>query len=413
MSASGTAFRVTHDLIVRFLFNNGYGSTLETFYAEGGDFISVNRSELGQEGGEEGKPLVEIVTDYYLREVSALGGSERKDELTFVEWPKFEVERMECLETYDTLHSGSILCVRAYEIPSLFGQARVMITSSTDNSIKISSVETGRFLMAPEYPHHGGSVLSFDVHPLHPHLLLSSSMDFSVALTDLETNERLSLWDHHKKFVVHAKFAPDGSSFFSASYDHTLVVYKLSGPHNFVPIRTFEFDGNVEAACYTFDSEWIIVGVRDDNYLHYIDVNSLTVNKFNMNANGDDVVSFTVMDLALAPSGKHVLAATDHRSGRVLLLKLFSGEISRNYYGVPQDEFSTPKLSWHPSGRVFFVTGDDYKIHIFDASTSSKLGSLSGHEGVVRTLHFDPASNLLLSGSFDRSVRRWGSTSKP
>lgn len=402
-------YRITHNLIAHFLFKNGYSKTLETFYSEGGDFISTPVNQLAMVEGDLNKPLVEVVTEYYLDQGLTEVLNVRKEELTFLDGPKFEVKQMACLATYDTLHSGNILCVKAFEIPSLFGPERVMVTSSTDKSLKISSVETGRFLMAPNYPHHGGSILSFDLHPLRPHLMLSSSMDFSVTLSDLETNERLSLWNHHKKFVVHAKFAPDGSSFFSASYDHTLVLYRPSDPHHFAPVRTFEFDGNVEAACYTLDSQWIVVGVRDDNYLHYIDLNSLTVNKFNMNANGDDVVSFTVMDLAISPSGKHVLAATDHRSGRVLLLKLFSGEIIRNYYGVPQDEFSTPKLCWHPTGRGFFVTGDDFKIHTFEASTCRELGKLEGHTGVVRALHFDAAANVLLSGSFDRSVRRWGS----
>lgn len=314
---------------------------------------------------------------------------------------------------HDTLHNGNIICVKSFKIPAVSDEGRVMVTSSTDKSIKISSLETGMFLMSPDYPHDGGAILSFDVHPRHPHLLLTSSMDFSVALTNLETNERVSVWTHHKKFVVHAKFAPDGSSFLSACYDHTLVLYKAGpDPQSFSPLRTFEFDGNVEAACYSPDSKWVIVGVRDDNYLHYIDTATLEVIKFNMNANGDDIVSFTVMDLAVSPSGKHVLATTDHRSGRVILFKISSNTISRDYYGVPQDEFSTPKLCWHPSGRVFFVTGDDFKIHVFDTATCAKLGELSGHTGVIRTLWYDVPSDSLLSGSFDRSIIRWGSAVK-
>ncbi|KAJ9075132.1 hypothetical protein DSO57_1039103 [Entomophthora muscae] len=412
MSASGTAFRITHDLVAQFLASNGYKETLEKFYEEGGDFATITRDLAHIQNGAD-KPLVEIVTEYYLHEKKGPVADNRKEELTFSDHAKFSIEKVESLKVHDTLHTGNIICVKSFDIPVVSDEGRVMVTSSTDKSIKISSLQSGMFLMAPVYPHDGGAILSFDVHPLHPHLLLTSSMDFSVALTNLETNTRISVWNHHKKFVVHAKFAPDGSSFISACYDHSLVVYTAtSEPHDFSPARTFEFDGNVEAACFSPDSKWVIVGVRDDNYLHYIDLKTFEVIKFNMNANGDNIVSFTVMDLAVSPSGTHVLATTDHRSGRVILFKMSSNVICRDYYGVPQDEFSTPKLCWHPSGRVFFVTGDDFKIHVFDTATCAKLGELSGHTGVIRTLWYDVPSASLLSGSFDRTIRHWGSKDK-
>ena len=44
----------------------------------------------------------------------------------------------------------------------------------------------------------------------------------------------------------------------------------------------------------------MIVGVRDDCNLHYINVHTLQAQKVNMNAMGDAHVSFTCMDLALS-----------------------------------------------------------------------------------------------------------------
>lgn len=67
MSASGTAFRLTHDLVAQFLASNGYTASLEKFYEEGGDFVTVTRDLAHIQDGAE-KPLVEIVTEYYLHE---------------------------------------------------------------------------------------------------------------------------------------------------------------------------------------------------------------------------------------------------------------------------------------------------------------------------------------------------------
>eukprot|EP00961_Rhodomonas_salina_P011305 151558-Rhodomonas_salina.2 len=44
------------------------------------------------------------------------------------------------------------------------------------------------------------------------------------------------------------------------------------------------------------DSMTLVVSVRGDNYLHYIDIDTGDVNKANLNALGDDHVSFTVRD---------------------------------------------------------------------------------------------------------------------
>ena len=51
--------------------------------------------------------------------------------------------------------------------------------------------------------------------------------------------------------------------------------------------------------------------VRDDHRLHLITLETLTHRTINMNANGDDWVSFTAMDISFSPCGKHILVSTD------------------------------------------------------------------------------------------------------
>lgn len=50
---------------------------------------------------------------------------------------------------------------------------------------------------------------------------------------------------------------------------------------------------------------------------------------------------------------------------------------------------------------------NDCKIKIWSASTGECLRTLVGHDLLVRALSFDPASNRLVSASYDRTVKVW------
>ena len=56
----------------------------------------------------------------------------------------------------------------------------------------------------------------------------------------------------------------------------------------------------------------------------------------------------------------------------------------------------------------YIVSGsNDCKIKVWSASTGECLRTLTGHDMLVRTLSYDPASGRLVSGSYDRSIKVW------
>jgi hypothetical protein len=68
--------------------------------------------------------------------------------------------------------------------------------------------------------------------------------------------------------------------------------------------------------------------VRDDNYLHYIDCETWVETKVNMNANGDDHVSFTVLDLARSPGDERFLLAATDKSRHIVFRTGTSAQVS-------------------------------------------------------------------------------------
>jgi COMPASS component SWD3 len=142
----------------------------------------------------------------------------------------------------------------------------------------------------------------------------------------------------HSKYVVKSRWFNAGNSYMTASHDKTVNVYCMNEEMQmFEKNRTLYFKTPVESiACTMGDGSVLVVGVRDDNYLHYFRVDeNFDEFRVNMNELGDDHVSFTAMDLAVSPCNRMLLVATDRP--RLILFRLGTSQILRNFYGHTED----------------------------------------------------------------------------
>ncbi|CAG8849526.1 8573_t:CDS:1, partial [Gigaspora margarita] len=212
--------------------------------------------------------------------------------------------------------------------------------------------------------------------------------------------------------------------------------------------------------------------IRDSNYLHYVNLQhtssktqNFEITKHNMNANSDDQVSFTAIDIITSPNngGKYLLVTTDDENSRIIMFKTFNdqNEINKNegitsstliqlanFYDIPSLEsssisssptipsiairkFTYPRLLWHSSGKYFYACGIDaypcvYSIeskrlveklkgHVKNngnskiSNSESENDKLSGHSDVVCEMWYDEERDLLITCSFDKCVKIWGS----
>ncbi|ORX91966.1 WD40 repeat-like protein [Basidiobolus meristosporus CBS 931.73] len=402
----------THALVAHFLETQGYTDTLETFRQEA-EYFLTQVEEDNDVPKNPSKPLISVVDD------SLNAGLDDKMKKLAEDRDKDEVLNEQgdgrfptvLANSYDTIHSGNILTAQIHHVPQEDGTDQATIVSgSTDRSIKLTDYNNEQTINL--LTHHNAAILSTDFHPLHPKLLLSGGMDQTVQLVDIETNDVLQSFKNHTRYVVKVKFSPNGQYFASCSYDKTFNLYKTTksdenGYPVFELLKTFYFRGYVEAMTYTPDSSYVVVGVREDNYLYYINLENLEYEKHNMNSNGDDWVSFTPMDLSVSPDGRYLLCSTDDRSGRAILFRVRSSVQPRNFYGIPHDEFSNPRHAWHPSGKYFFATGDDRKIRCIEVKSGKVLAVLAGHTEVIRSLSYDKKLDVLISAGFDKTVKVW------
>lgn len=125
-------------------------------------------------------------------------------------------------------------------------------------------------------------------------------------------------------------------------------------------------------------------------------------------------------------SGFHVATFTEHSSaitgsayskrGNVLFTSSLDGSVRawdmlryRNFrtFTAPQRlPFSCVAID--PAAEIVCAgSHDSFDIHLWSVQTGALLDQLSGHEGPISTLAFTPDGRMLVSGSWDRTIRTW------
>ncbi len=57
--------------------------------------------------------------------------------------------------------------------------------------------------------------------------------------------------------------------------------------------------------------------------------------------------------------------------------------------------------------NLIVTGGSDNMVRVWNWQTQTEVKPFAGHTGSVATLAFDPASRMIISGSFDTTVRAW------
>ncbi|BDA40712.1 hypothetical protein COCOBI_01-3650 [Coccomyxa sp. Obi] len=152
------------------------------------------------------------------------------------------------------------------------------------------------------------------------------------------------------------------------------------------------------------DKATVAVSLRNTNFLRLFSLEThREVDKVNMNAQGDNHISFTASHLALSPCGKYLLVSTD--GARIIMFKIAGWHQIRNFFGLQIESFHQPVTAWHPSGYYFFAAAAHGQVYVFHVGSSKVIATFKPHEKNVRCLDYDEQQKCLMTGSFDRNVQ--------
>lgn len=293
------------------------------------------------------------------------------------------------------------------------------VFSGTGNGVVRRLTPSGEEAWATPSGH--GGVLSLAPLPITAsgqERLVATTMDGSVALLDAASGAMLASLQPHRKYVVKAvRLQADGETrIATASWDGSLAVHRLSEEGNCLETLTVtSYDHGVADLAVLPDSPTVVVAVKETPYLHLFDGQTLQASepagKVNMNdKDWDDTLSFAATNLAVSPCGNFLLVSTD--GPRLMVFRTRDWTKAKILYGLQTAmQFHQHIAVWWGSAHIVAAAASGAAF-IFSTASGKVVTKLAAHPGSnVRTMASDEAHGKLYTGSFDKTVKVYGSSS--
>lgn len=111
-----------------------------------------------------------------------------------------------------------------------------------------------------------------------------------------------------------------------------------------------------------------------------------------------------IPSIAFSPDGGEMAASSD--DGFIVTWNLGNGELL-NTYEVPTGEYPE-KIVYSPNGEIIAVSTYDGNIVLLNAKDGRQIKTLEGHSDQITGLLFTSDGNILISSSYDGTIRLWG-----
>lgn len=238
------------------------------------------------------------------------------------------------------------------------------------------------------------------------------------------------------KYAVCVKWSPDDKYMAVAVHDRTVHLYRRATETSpeVELVKIFRFNTIPESLVFykaggslassssstsSSSSMQLIVALREVCHLVYINCETFAETEVSLNENAWDLhCSFNALHLSTSPdeAQKYLLVSTD--KSLLLCLRTGTNERVRTFAGHVCGDYGRPRTAWDPTGAYIYCNSDaDFDIKVYEMSSQRTVHSLSGHRGQVRDMAVHPSSRILITGSYDRTVRLWSaeaaSTSSP
>jgi small GTP-binding protein len=232
---------------------------------------------------------------------------------------------------------------------------------------------------------HRGSICSLDFHKSKP-LLLSTSVDRTIRLWDLNTGQCLRIISEGVGAVTSARFV--GDAIVSCSKDDSILVWdEVNGA---VPKELRGHAGGVHSVTVAGSS--LVSGGADG-----------TIRMWNLRTGQCLRVleGHTGGVLCLIPNGKGTLLLSGSDDCTVRLWDLGSG-LCINTFDAHTDKVQT--IAWHPHEHAFVSSGGDRDLRLWSIETGKLLHILDGNQHDVSGIAF--GENILLAAD-SGTVYEW------
>ncbi len=262
-------------------------------------------------------------------------------------------------------------------------------TAGDDHVVRIWSTTTGR--IEQTLKGHSDWVRSLAFSP-DGQTLVSAGDDRRVILWQVSSGKPLLQLPPHPRAIYGVAFSPDGALLAAVGFEHKVRIYNA---RTGTQVKDLEGPGtDLRSVVFSPDGRQLAVAGRSGQIRVWA-MPSGTIQLEIAAGLG------RLRTLAYLPAGDKLVSAGE---GRVI--SLWDAHTGQQAY-----KFSCPSgkvLSMTVCGENLIATcGSDNVVRIWNWQTQAEADRMLGHTGSVAALAFDPASGMIISGSFDTTVRVW------
>jgi len=219
--------------------------------------------------------------------------------------------------------------------------------------------------------------------------LATAGNDRKLVITNISDLDRPVIEKRHPEAIISIAYSHDGSKLATVGFERKLRIYDTQSGQRIAEQNCDCADNRCVA--FSSDDQMIAVGGRSGAVKVWSAEGMAEIATYKKHRQRVRSLSFTADHKILSAGEDQVIRLTDpnnidgSKETARLGAKLFATQIIEH---------------------GFFATGgSDNHVHIWNTSSMSALGSLIGHTGTVSCL--DAKENMLVSGSYDASVRVW------
>ncbi|MBE9263766.1 hypothetical protein IQ224_16910 [Microcystis sp. LEGE 00066] len=341
---------------------------------------------LFNEGGKDLEAFIEMIKAGKILQKYEVSDTEVMNALQTVLAEGREYNRLEG-------HNGNVNSV------SFSPDGKTLATGSSDNTIKLWDVETGKEIRTLSghngYARGSGNLISSVSFSSDGKTLATGSYDEdeTIILWNVETGEEIRTLSGHNDCVESVSFSSDGKTLATGSRDKTIKLWNVETGQE---IRTLSgHNEGVESVSFSKDGKTLASGSWDK-----------TIKLWNVET-GQEICT-------LSGHNREVLSVSFSSDGKTLatgsydnIIKLWNVETGQEIHTLSGHNDCVYSVSFSNDGKTLASGSRDNTIKLWNVETGQEIRTLKGHNGYVRSVSFSSDGKTLASGGWDKTIKLW------